>query len=196
MSCHRASTWPADIPQRRSARGIVSNNCFADQKEDQMKRHSFAVSLSLALLALLMLAGPAAAGEAVPFKGSLEGDVPHPPAPPFYSVLVEAAGNATHLGQFTVSIPHLVNTSTRTAAGTYIFTAANGDTLTADFIGHAAPSGTPGVLAIVEVATITGGTGRFEGATGSFTTERLFDTINLTTVGSFSGTISSPGEGN
>ena len=161
-----------------------------------MKRHSFALSLALAVLAVLMFAGPAAAGNQVPFKGSLEGDVTHTPAPPFDSVLVEAAGSATQLGQFTVSIPHLVNTSTRTAAGTYVFTAANGDTLTADFVGHAAPSGTPGVLAITEVATITGGTGRFEGATGSFTTERLFDTINLTTVGSFSGTISTPNAGN
>jgi len=174
----------------------MSNNSLADQKEDLMKRHSLAVSFALAALAILMLAGPLAAGEQVPFKGSLEGDVTHTPAPPFDSVLVEAEGQATQLGQFTVSIPHLVNTATRTAAGTYVFTAANGDTLTADFIGHAAPSGTPGILAIVEVATITGGTGRFEGATGSFTTERLFDTINLTTVGSFSGTISSPGAGN
>jgi len=31
-------------------------------------------------------------------------------------------------------------------------TAANGDTLTADVVGRAMPTGTPGVLAIVEVA--------------------------------------------
>ena len=161
-----------------------------------MKRHSLALSLALAVLAVLMFARPAAAGNQVPFRGSLEGNVTHTPAPPFDSVLVEAEGNATQLGRFTVAIPHLVNTSTRTAVGTYVFTAANGDTLTADFTGHAAPSGTPGILAIVEVATITGGTGRFEGATGTFTSERLFDTINLTTIGSFSGTISSPGAGN
>jgi hypothetical protein len=48
----------------------------------------------------------------------------------------------------------------------------------------------------METATITGGTGRFAGATGSFTTERLFDTVTLTTTGSFEGTISSPGAGN
>ena len=44
-----------------------------------------------------------------------------------------------------------------------------------------------------QTATITGGTGRFEGATGSFTAERLYDTVAGTTTGSFQGTISSPG---
>ncbi len=81
---------------------------------------------------------------------------------------------------------------TRTATGSYEFTAANGDTLTADFTGQASLA-TPGVLSIVETATITGGTGRFAGATGSFTGERLFDTATLMTTGSFEGTLSSPG---
>ncbi len=161
-----------------------------------MKRHSFAASLALALLVILGLASPVAAGEQVPFKGSLEGDVTVTPlTPPFVSVLVEATGNATQLGQFTVAIPHVVNRATRTASGSYEFTAANGDTLTADFTGTAVPTATPGVLYIEETATITGGTGRFAGATGSFTTERLYDTVAGTTVGSFEGTISSPGAG-
>jgi hypothetical protein len=89
-----------------------------------------------------------------------------------------------------------VNRATRTATGSYEFTAANGDTLTADFTGTATPTLIPGVLYIVEMAIIKGGTGRFAGATGSFTCERLFDTVALTTVGSFEGTISSPGADN
>ena len=86
-----------------------------------------------------------------------------------------------------------MNRATRTAIGTYEFTAANGDMLFAEFTGHATPTATPGVLYIEETATITGGTGRFAGATGSFTTERWYDTIAGTTFGSFEGTISSPG---
>ena len=66
---------------------------------------------------------------------------------------------------------------------------ADGDTLTADFTGQATPTSTPGVLSIVETATITGGTGRFAHATGSFVCERLFDTVAGTTDGSFEGTI-------
>ena len=130
----------------------------------------------------------------MPFKGSLDGDVTVAPlAPPFLSVLVEATGHATQLGKFTLDVPHVVNAATRTAMGSYEFTAANGDTLTADFTGQATPTATPGVLYIEETATITGGTGRFAGATGSFTVERWFDTIAGTTFGSFEGTISSPG---
>ena len=106
-------------------------------------------------------------------------------------MLVEAAGNATQLGQFALAIPHLVDRVARTAVGSYHFTAANGDTLSADFTGQSMPTATLGVLSIVETATITGGTGRFAGATGSFTCERLYDTITGTTIGSFEGTISS-----
>jgi hypothetical protein len=160
-----------------------------------MKRFASTFGVALALITVFAMARSVAASEQVPFKGSLEGDVSHTPQPPLDFVLVEGEGNAAHLGKFTFSFPHVVNTTTRTATGTYEFTAANGDTLTADVVGRAMPTGTPGVLAIVEVATITGGTGRFAGATGNFTIERLYDTANLTTVGSFEGTISSPGAG-
>jgi hypothetical protein len=90
-------------------------------------------------------------------------------------------------------MPHVVNPASGTAIGSYQFTAANGDTLFADFTGQATPTATPGVLYIEETAIITGGTGRFAGATGSFTVERWFDTIAGTTIGSFEGTISAPG---
>ena len=159
-----------------------------------MQRYSSTASLALAVVVILGLTVPVAAGEQVPFKGSFEGEVTHTPlAPPFDSVDVDATGNATRLGQFTLDIPHVVNRANRTAIGTYEFTAANGDMLFAEFTGHATPTATPGVLYIEETATITGGTGRFAGATGSFLSERLYDTVNLTTIGSFEGTISRPG---
>jgi len=159
-----------------------------------MKRFSSTASLALAVVVVLGLAGPVAAEEQVPFKGRFEGDVTIAPlTPPYVSVLVEGTGNATELGRFMLDIPHVVNRATMTAVGTYEFTAANGDTLFAVFTGIATPTATPGVLYIEETAIITGGTGRFAGATGGFTSERLFDTITGTTSGSFEGTISSPG---
>jgi hypothetical protein len=162
-----------------------------------MKCFSSATRVALTFLALLVFAGPVVAKDQVPLRGSLEGDVTVTPVnPPIFAVNIDATGTANHLGRFTVSIPHLVNRATRSAVGTYTFTAANGDTLTADFTGQSAPTDTPGVLAIVEVATITGGTGRFAGATGSFTVTRLYDTVAGTTAGTFEGTISSPGSGN
>jgi len=157
-----------------------------------MKRYSSKAGLALAVLAVLSLAGPVAAGEQVPFKGSLVGDVTITPLdPPFLSVDIDAAGAATQLGRFTLDIPHVVNLATRVAIGTYEFTAANGDMVYADFTGQATPIG-GGVLYIVEVATITGGTGRFAGASGSFTVERWYDTVSGTTTGYFEGTISAP----
>ena len=159
-----------------------------------MRHHSSAASLALAVLTVLGLAGPALAQQQVPFKGSLQGVVKvGTPTPQGVPVLVNATGNATQLGQFTLAIPHLVNRANGTAVGTYQFVAANGDTLTASFSGKATPTSTPGVLSIVEAATITGGTGRFAGATGSFSCMRLFNTVTGKTTGSFAGTISAPG---
>ena len=145
-------------------------------------------------------ANPTGAGvlsndQEVPFKGRLEGTATITPGtPPFLSVSLEGTGNATHLGHFTVEIPHVVNASNRTSTGTYEFTAANGDTLIAGFTGQATLTA-PGLLSIVETGSITGGTGRFADATGSFIVERMFNQVTGLTTGSFGGTLSSPGAG-
>jgi len=158
-----------------------------------MSRFRSTATITLALIAALRLAGPAAAGEYVPFKGKLQGDVTRTPAPPLVMVDINAKGNATHLGRFTLDVPHFVDPMKGMAAGIYQFTAANGDVLCAEFSGQASPTDELGVLYIEETATITGGTGRFAGATGSFVVERYFDTVAGTTIGSFEGTISRGG---
>ncbi|HEV8379421.1 MAG TPA: hypothetical protein VGP99_11275 [Tepidisphaeraceae bacterium] len=162
------------------------------KRKEFMKCFNSASRVAFLLLIILGLTRAVAAGEQVPFRGSLEGIVTAIPHPPTLSVDIQATGTASQLGQFTVEIPHVVTLATRTAVGSYEFTAANGDTLTADFEGASSLTETPGVLAIVEVATITGGTGRFAGATGSFTVNRLYDSVAGTTTGSFTGSISTP----
>jgi hypothetical protein len=128
------------------------------------------------------------APQEVPFKGSLDGTVVVTPVdPPFFNVVITASGEATHLGRFSLVVPHLVNFATAEGEGNFTFTAANGDTLTAHFTGTADTS-TP-VFAIVEHATITGGTGRFANAAGSFTARRSYDPAAQTTTGTFDGTI-------
>ena len=142
------------------------------------------------------LVGGMAAGKEVPLTGSLDGVVTRrtPLTPPLVSLLTEGTGNATHLGRLTVEIGHAVTTIARTVTGSYEFTAANGDTLIADVTGQFGPTlENPRVLLSVETATITGGTGRFAGSTGSFTVERLLDLDTFLTTVSFEGTISSPG---
>ena len=140
----------------------------------------------------------AAATKAVPFKGRLEGTYAGSGEPPLVSVHVEAQGNATHLGRFTFDSQHVVNFVDLTGAGTAELTAANGDKLMTNLTGIATPQDTPGVFFIVETLTITGGTGRFAGATGQFVVERLSfpsGPANGTTSGSFEGTLSLPRKG-
>lgn len=153
------------------------------------------LSLVAVLAVAFTLAGPAAATDQLPFSGRLAGTVTVSPIdPPIASVLIEATGTATLLGRYTLEVPHVVNQATRIGTGAYVFTAANGDTLSADFTGQATLVA-PGILTTLETATIIGGTGRFAGATGSFTAQRTFYLATGETVGSFEGTISSPGQG-
>jgi hypothetical protein len=138
--------------------------------------------------------GPSAssATNTVPFKGTLDGTVAFTVvAPALAHVVISASGTATELGRFTLEAPHDVDLAIAAGQGTYTFTAANGDRLTAAFTGTA-NTATP-IFVIEEHATVTGGTGRFAGASGSFTANRLYDTAAGTTTGTFSGSLSVPG---
>lgn len=167
-----------------------------------MKTYRFVTRLALSIAVVAGLVGPALAGEPVPFKGSLAGlHVSRTPFdPPRVFDAFEITGSATQLGQFELILEAVVNFGTLppTAEGIMTFTAANGDILVADFTGSSALV-VPGLVLITEHATIDSelSTGRFAGATGSFTVERLADAatgVNGVTVGSFEGTISSPGD--
>lgn len=143
---------------------------------------------------VLCLAVPVSAADQVPIKGSFVGSASVTPLdPPIVSVLVVATGHASQLGHFTLEAPHLVNQATLTASGTYVLTAANGDTLSASFVGTASPIDPPFIIGISETATVTGGTGRFVGATGTFSVHRVFNRATGVTTGSFEGRISTPG---
>ena len=63
---------------------------------------------------------------------------------------------------------------TLSSTGAATFTAANGDTMTATVAGQATRT-SPTTLSIVEHYTITGGTGRFADATGSFDLESTLE---------------------
>ena len=165
-----------------------------------MKRHRYACGVALAIMALVGPARPAAAGDQVPLRGSLEATTVErtfiPGNPPRVFIRLEGTGHASHLGQFTYSAPHFVNPATGAVQGTYEITAANGDKLYADFTAQTTPIPGTTRVTVRDTATITGGTGRFDGATGSFTAERIVDTAAGTTEGSFEGTISSVGSSN
>ena len=110
-----------------------------------------------------------------------------PLTPPLVAVEGSASGTASHLGRFTFHFPHTVNFATSSAQGTSTLVSADGDVITASFTGQAQVGA---IVTIVEQATIVGGTGRFTGATGSFTVRRSFDPATGRTWGSLEGTIS------
>jgi hypothetical protein len=126
----------------------------------------------------------------VPFNGKLEGGYTLSfPGPMELVVAGEGTGNATQLGRFTFEYFELVDLSTGTGVGTYVFTAANGDKLNSTWTGLGYPTSDPNVLAIVENGTITGGTGRFDHAGGSYKVERLFNFTTNSGPGLFEGKI-------
>ena len=149
-----------------------------------------------AVLLTLALTDPAAAKKLVPFRGSIQGTEIDVVEGTTISVDGSGTGIASHLGLFTVTWDLTVNLLDGSATGTYHFIAANGDSIFTEIVGQGEPTETPGVAHIVEINTITGGTGRFAGATGSFTLERLLDQTTGVTSGSFKGAITSPGAAN
>ena len=158
--------------------------------------------LALVIVVVAGLAGAAQAGNQLPFRGRLEGaHVSRTPLdPPLVFDVFEATGEATHLGQFDLVIEAEVDFGSRpvTGEGTVTFTAANGDTLVAAITGFSSLV-EPGVVLITEDAIIDPdrSTGRFAGATGTFTIERLADAatgVTGVTEGSFEGTISFDGD--
>ena len=157
-----------------------------------MKRFSSAAGFALALVVVLGLTRPVAAQTPVPFYGRFVGvDVSTPLVPPMVSAQVTATGNATQAGAFRYAALITVNTMTGLGSGTFLITAANGETLIGTISGKAKFT-PPNVLTIAEIATITGGTGRFAGATGGFTMSRVKNTVTGATSASFMGTVSTP----
>lgn len=154
------------------------------------------VSPIIALLLLIVLASTTFAAPATEkemlLKGSFDATETQQVVPPYAFVDATGVGNATHLGLFTYHLEAQLFLPTLTANVSATLTAANGDMIFAEGSGQGTPTGTPGIVSIVETYTITGGTGRFAGATGNFTVKRLIDRATFASSGTISGTIEIP----
>jgi hypothetical protein len=155
-------------------------------------RSSVYVSMAALILTVAVVI-PATAQQLVPFKGTFQGSDTVTGA----TLVTGATGHGTHLGQFSFTQNVTLNFTNLTDAGSAQWEAANGDIIYATVVGSAAPSDNPDYLKITEIQTITGGTGRFAGAHGSLTVDRMHrfapdsDGTHLT-FGSFQGSITSP----
>jgi hypothetical protein len=140
------------------------------------------------ILTAAALAIPAAAQTQVPLKGEFQGN--DTVAPP--TITTNGTATGTLLGQF--SLTDVTTISSLTGTGHWV--AANGDSIDTTFVSAAIPGDV--FFTITEIHTITGGTGRFMGAQGSFTLVRKHvdgassDGTHYT-WGSFEGSITPPG---
>jgi hypothetical protein len=136
-----------------------------------------------------------AAKASIPFKGSMNGSESSRAEFPFFYVNGSASGNATHLGRFTFTYELVGDDSPNqhgapsTTSGTGVFTAANGDKIFTQFDGLGTLSDDFSFVSVVEMHTITGGTGRFADTSGSFVRKYLVSFPTETTTGSFEGTL-------
>jgi len=160
-----------------------------------MKTNFITITFGL-LLALLLasttFAAPAAAEKQWLLKGSMQAVETHVVDFPTLYVDASGSGNATHLGRFTMSYQASVVITTGSASVSAHLVAANRDSLLAEGTGQATPTTTPNVSRIVEQYSITGGTGRFAGASGSFTVERLLNRATGVTSGTIDGDMAIP----
>ena len=158
------------------------------------------------LIPLLLLAVgafsavPVRAEVLVPFKGAWTGVTVAADFSnfPVVGVLSEGGGTLAHLGRYRMVSPHTSNVFTGETIGEQIFTAANGDTLTAHCEGFPVPEPDGSSVVGTLECTFTSGTGRFAGATGGY--EFSFVAVLRTdggpgyaTVADMDGSISSVG---
>jgi hypothetical protein len=161
-------------------------------------RHLPWLALLFAAITLLAFAPQSArAGDELPFHANFITQVETVLEFPFLHVTVNSRGKATYMGRTTAfTDDQLVNLIDGSGSATYTLTGANGDTLVLALV---VPVGgtinVDGGVIFSGSYTIIGGTGRFNGATGSgvFGGTGLFLT-ETDGIGAFAvvGTISSP----
>ncbi len=157
---------------------------------------------ALALVFLIPLARTAVAAPAenpvtvkatrLLFKGTIQSKETYSTVSPTMYVTGNGAGEAAQLGTFTISYHVEQNLLDLSETELVRFAGANGDSLHAKGVGQAIEDRTPGMYNVIEIYTITGGTGRFAGASGTFTLKRLVSVTVGVAASTFEGYILLP----
>jgi hypothetical protein len=101
-------------------------------------------------------------------------------------------GTATLIGAYSFETQECFNTTTLRFSGSFTITAANGDTLSGAYAGNITGFLDDVTAVNVFTATVTGGTGRFAGATGTLSGTGQANLATFQESRTFSGTISVP----
>jgi hypothetical protein len=141
----------------------------------------------LLLVPALALPMQATAKDRPPLKGSESGSFRLLGACESGGMILEVtgSGHATKLGSYSGRYRECLDPATgAVTGGTFTLTAASGDKVFGTYSGQAVPTDDPDVVAYEDPGVITGGTGRFAGAGGTWSTSGL---ANLAT-GEYRGT--------
>ena len=128
----------------------------------------------------------------LPITGTIQSNETYVTVFPTMSVTASGTGDATQLGKFTVRYHTEISLLDLSLIESARFVGTNGDTLSAEAIGQATENRTPGMLNLVEIYRITGGTGRFAGASGTITLNRLVSVTTGAAASTFEGYILIP----
>ena len=164
-----------------------------------MKKEIKRISLMTAIFLTLALASSAVEAGVIRINGTIAGSESLAPFPnPAEGIYVNGSvmSTDTALGPFTLfySLPvdfAFANTPPGNAGESRLIVgdAANGDSILACFLGRNSGLCDNGDLRHVDPWTIIGGTGRYAGARGSFTTDECSNLVTGETSGTISGTI-------
>jgi hypothetical protein len=161
------------------------------------KRHMLVMMLiAMGTIGVGAHSASAAAGHQVPFRASYSGTAAFTSAT---TALFTGTGIASHLGR-SINVNHITVTGPATSCSggfaninVETLTAANGDTLVLTGPHDVGCPTRPGVVHGTGDWTVTGGTGRFAGATGQGTFVGGADFNKGTFSFQLTGTISAPG---
>lgn len=120
-------------------------------------------------------------------KGTMQSTETYSTAFHILFITANGTGEATELGRFTASYQMEANLMDMSVIESVLFIGANGDSMQADAVGQAIEDRTPGMFKIVEIYTVTGGTGRFNGASGTLTLNRLLSFSTGVAYSTFEG---------
>jgi hypothetical protein len=110
---------------------------------------------------------------------------------PVVQTMDTGSGRATRLGRFTLAATETVDMAAgAVTGGSFTLTGARGDTITGTYSGNALP----GLTGYLVSGPITGGTGRFAGATGFLVWQGTVDPAALTFSDVITGWVSARGD--
>ncbi|HUJ43698.1 MAG TPA: hypothetical protein VLW52_08840 [Opitutaceae bacterium] len=163
-----------------------------------MKRYIKPISilpLAVMLCAATFAAPPRADGDVLHIKGSIKATEDHTVTPPTMTVQLEGTGHATHLGLYVLTAEETVTMPALASHGTFEIDAEGGAMLSGTVAGQGTLINGGSEAVIDEVYTITTGAGRFHGATGTITVNRVVDRTTLNSSGTIEGTLTLPDHG-